>query len=314
MKIVFFGTDEFAKEILRFLLEQGLDIIAIVTREDKPRGRDQKLQGPPVKELCEEIEFKGEILQPVKASSEEFVARLKEFNAELFVVVSYGQILRQNVLDVPKYGTINVHPSLLPKFRGPSPIQSAVLAGEKETGVTIMEMELAMDAGGIIKVLPAEIGDEMTFGELETLLLNLAKNGLLDVIKEISLAKKIISYPQDEKISTYTKKIHSEDSFINWDSPAEQIIYFIRGMNPRPGARMFIEFEGKKQLMKVFKVMKTEYVGSKAGEMLYFDKERGLIIACQGGSVAVLEVQLEGKKRMDIKDFVNGFSCKIKFY
>ncbi len=313
MRIVFFGTDEFAKEILSFLLLKELDIVSVVTREDKPRGRDQKLQGPPVKELCDQLKFKGSLLQPAKASSLEFVDQLKEIDADLFVVVSYGQILKQAVLDLPKYGTINVHPSLLPKFRGPSPIQSAVLAGENESGVTIMEMVLAMDAGGIIKVAPASLDRDMTFGELEILLMELAKGALFQVIQEISTSKRIISQPQNENFATYTKKIHAEDSFINWDKSGEEIHNFVRGMNPRPGARIFIEFEGKKQIMKIFKVKKTEYVGSKAGEMLYFDNEHGLIISCQGGSIALLEVQMEGKKRVAVKDFVNGFSGKIKF-
>ncbi len=313
MRIIFFGTDEFAKEILAYLFGQDLDIVAVVTRADKPKGRSLKTEAPPVKELCLEKGFQGPIYQPLKASDEEFVSFLTELSPDLFVVVSYGQILRQNVLDIPKYGTINVHPSLLPKYRGPSPIQSVVLAGEVKTGVTIMEMELAMDAGGIIKVVPADIPEEMSFGELEILLVDLAKDSLLKVIQEISNNQKISATPQVENLATYTKKIHAEDSFIDWNRSIKEICNFVRGMNPRPGARMFVQMDGKKLLMKVFGVKSAEYCGGKPGEPLFFNKEQGLIIACSDGSVGLQEVQLEGKKKMNIKDFINGFSDKINF-
>ena len=313
MKIVFFGTDEFAKEVLAFLLRQNLDIVAIVTRADKPKGRSLKMEAPPVKELCLEVGFQGSVYQPIKASDEGFISQLKDLNPDLFVVVSYGQILRQNVLDIPKYGTINVHPSLLPKYRGPSPIQSVVLAGEARTGVTIMEMELAMDAGGIIKVVPLDLSDEVTYGELEILLVNLAKEPLLEVIQEINKNQKINATPQDENLATYTKKIHVEDSVINWNQSVKEICNFVCGMNPRPGARMFVQMDGKEFLLKVFSVKRAEYRGAKSGELLFFDKEHGLIIGCADGAVALQEVQLEGKKKMVIKYFINGFSDKIKF-
>ncbi len=313
MRIIFFGTDEFAKEVLAFLLKEKLDIVAVVTRSDKPKGRSQKVEAPPVKEVCNELDFKGAVYQPAKASADEFVSILKEHHPDLFVVVSYGQILKQNVLDLPCYGTINVHPSLLPKYRGPSPIQTAVLAGEKETGVTIMEMVLAMDAGGIIKVSPVEISKDTTFEELEIILADVAKKSLLEVIQEISKNKKIVSIPQDEKIATYTKKIHAEDSFIDWSKTSDEICNFVRGMNSRPGARMFVDLEGKKVLLKIFRVKKTIFKKSNPGETIYFDKERGLIVSTGDGAVELLEIQLEGKKRMFVKDFINGFGSKIKF-
>ena len=313
MKIVFFGTDEFARGVLAFLLEQNLDIVAVVTRADKPKGRSLKMEAPPVKELCLEVLFKGSIYQPIKASDEEFISILKELNPDLFVVVSYGQILRQNVLDLPNYGTINIHPSMLPKYRGPSPIQSAVLAGDRETAVTIMEMELAMDAGGIIKVVPTVIPEEMSFGELEILLMEIAKKPLLEVIKKISVDKKIISIPQDENLATYTKKIHAEDSFINWKRPVKEICNFVRGMNLRPGARMIVQMDGKDLLLKIYSLKKASFHGENPGKPLFFNKENGLVISCKDGTVALQEVQLEGKKKMLIKDFINGFSDKIKF-
>lgn len=314
MKIVFFGTDEFAAEILAFLLTEHVPIVAVVTREDKPKGRSLKMEAPPVKELCQKMTFQGPIYQPVKASADEFVETLRGHKPDLFVVVSYGQIMRQNLLDVPVIGTINVHPSLLPKYRGPSPIQSAVLAGESETGVTIMEMELLMDAGGIIKVVHEKIPTDMTFGELEIKLCNLAKKPLLEVIQEIAILKKIVSTPQNENLATYTKKIHAEDAFIDWNQSAQHICHFVYGMNPKPGARFFVECEGKPLLMKVFSVREAPYKGALPGEILYFDFEHGLVVACQDGALELLEVQLEGKKKMHIKDFTNGFLGKIKIH
>ena len=290
MRIVFFGTDEFAKGILAFLLKQNLQIVAVVTRADKPKGRSLKMEAPAVKELCLELGFQGKVFQPVKASAPEFVSELQQLQPDLFVVVSYGQILKQNVLDVPSYGTINVHPSLLPKYRGPSPIQSVVLAGESETAVTIMEMELAMDAGGLIKAVLVPVSKEMSYGELE-----------------------ITSTPQDEKCATYTKKIQSEDSFLNWNRSAKEIVDFVRGMNPRPGARLWVQSDGKKLLLKVFKVKEVPFQAERGGVVLHFDAEHGLIISSKDAAVALLEVQLEGKKRVPIKDFINGFCGKVEF-
>ncbi|MBM3192696.1 MAG: methionyl-tRNA formyltransferase [Chlamydiae bacterium] len=313
MRIIFFGTDEFAKDVLAFLLQEKLDLIAVVTRADKPKGRSQKVEAPPVKEICFEMGFKGEVYQPLKASADEFVETLKKLKPDLFVVVSYGQILKQNVLDIPLYGTINVHPSLLPKYRGPSPIQSAVLAGDKETGVTIMEMELAMDAGGIIKVTPVEISEETTYEELEKCLAEIAKKSLLEVLQEISISKKIVSTPQNEKDATYTKKIHAEDAFIDWNQSSDEICNFVRGMNSRPGARTFVDLDGKKVLIKIFRMRKISFEKKEPGQMIYFNKERGLVISTKDGAVELLELQLEGKKKMSTKDFINGFSTKIKF-
>ncbi len=306
MRIVFFGTDEFAKELLAFLLEQKLNIVAVVTRADKPKGRSLKVEAPPVKELCLKARYNGPIYQPIKASADEFVEELKSCDADLFVVVSYGQILKQMVLDIPKIGTINVHPSLLPKYRGPSPIQSVVLAGEKNTGVAIMEMELAMDAGGVIRVDTIEVPKQMTFGELEITLIDVSKRALFEVIQDIAFTKKIISTPQNESLATYTKKIHAENSFVNWTQNKDEILNFVRGMNPRPGARMFVEVEGKKLLLKIFKATESRFNGHNSGEIIYCDKDHGFVIACGDGSIALEEVQLEGKKKMSIKDFING--------
>jgi methionyl-tRNA formyltransferase len=314
MKIVFFGTDGFASEILQYLIEENLNIIAVVTQQDRPKGRSLKLEPPPVKQFLEKVSYKGQIFQPIKASSEDFLNQLKDLVADLYVVVSYGQILKQALLDTPKIGTINVHPSLLPKFRGASPIQSAVLAGEAKTGVTIMEMVLAMDAGGVIKVQDFDLPPDMTYGELERKLIDVAKPLLKDVILDIEKNQKIISTPQEESKATFTKKIFAENSFIDWNLKSKQLVDFIRGMNPKPGARFFINLNHAKVLLKVFKAEAFSCSPKNPGQVIFFDEKNGLVISTSDGALSILEVQLEGKKRMYIKDFINGFLGKVEFF
>ena len=309
MKIVFFGTDFFAKEILRFLLEKKVPIVAVVTRPDKPKGRTQKLLPPPVKELLEECNLDLPLFQPVKASAPEFIEEMKKIDPDLFVVVSYGQIIRETLLNLPKIGAINVHPSLLPKFRGPSPIQSAVLAGERETAVTIMKMDLEMDTGDIIKVKKVPLPEEMSYGELEEVLCNEAKELLLEVLFEVERKGKIEGVAQEHKAATYTQKITPDQGFINWSAPTREIINLIRGMNPKPGAKCFIEVGGEKKELKIFQatsVFQEKNVGVK--ESISCNAKEGWIVATQDGAVRIDSVQLEGKKRMSTKDFLNGFT------
>lgn len=307
MKIIFFGTDLFAKEILSFLLERELSIVAVVTQPDKPKGRDQNLSPPPVKEFLQEKGWDGAIFQPERASRPEFVEVLQRLEPDLFVVVSYGQLLKQNLLDVPRLGAINVHPSLLPKYRGPSPIQSAVLAGEKEVGTTIMEMVLAMDAGDILRVQKLSLGEETTFGEIEKELCNLSKKLLLETIGDLKSGT-VKKEPQKESEALYTKKITSLDSVIDWQRSKEELCNFVRGMNPRPGARCFVEVQGKKLLLKIFRIKKSEEKGGRPGEVLFFDAKRGFHVACRDGAIAIEELQIEGKKKMTTLDFIKGIN------
>ncbi len=312
MNVVFFGTDDFAKEVLSYLLFKGINIVAVVTRPDKPKGRSGNATPPPVKEFVKSIEFHGVVYQPERASDKQFVNDIKNYNPDLFVVVSYGQIIKQNLLDVPKLGAINVHPSLLPKYRGPSPIQSAVLAGEKESGVTIMEMSLALDAGDIIKSIKTDITDEMTFGELENVLCDLSKAPLFETILEFEKNKFVEKYCQNESLATYTKKISTENSFINWNHSVCDIHNFIRGMSPSPGARCFIFSENKRKLIKILrsKIIKIDFF-IESGTTLFFNKKDGWVVSCKDGAIQILDVQLEGKKKIKIIDFINGHTTPI---
>jgi methionyl-tRNA formyltransferase len=312
MRIVFFGTDFFAKEILRFLLEKNIDLVAVVTRPDKPKGRAQKLLPPPVKELLEESQSALPLFQPVKASAPEFIEEIRKLKPDLFVVVSYGQIIRETLLNLPAIGAINIHPSLLPKFRGPSPIQSAVLAGEKETGVTIMKMDIGMDTGDMIKVKKVSLPIEMSYGELEEVLCNEAKGLLLDVLAEVEKKGKIEGIPQDHTLATYTHKITPEQALIDWNKPAQEIVNLIRGMNPRPGARCFIEVAGEKKELKIFEAFPIQEKSGSPKELIISDKKQGLIVGSQDNAVQIMSLQLEGKKRISTKDFLNGFTQSFR--
>ena len=313
MKIIFFGTDRFAKEMLLSLFEKGFDIIAVVTKRDKPKGRGKQLSPSPVKELCLEKNFLENLHQPEKVSSKESIDCLQRYRADLFVVVSYGQILQKSLLDLPLFGAINVHPSLLPKYRGPSPIQSALIAGEKKTGVTLIAMDETMDGGGIVQKREVEIPLTMSFGELEQVLCDVAKTLLEKALEEIERGKKIQAVPQEEVFATYTKKIKTEDSFISWDSSSWDVYNFIRAMNPRPGARWFFQIRGQKILLKVFS-SKMVFLDSekRPGEVLFFSLQEGFVVACKKGAISLLDVQQEGKKRVSVKEFLNGFFSILK--
>ena len=305
MNIVFFGTDSFAKDILQYLIEKGIKIDAVVTQTDKPSGRKKKITPPPVKAYLLESGFTSPIYQPDKASSQDFIDEIEKHKPDLFVVVAYGQIMKQNLLDLPKFGSINVHASLLPKYRGAAPMQRAVMAGEKEVGVTIMELVLACDAGAIIKTAKMPLPGDMTYGEVKEKLCELSKPVLLETIKEFRLNGKVNKTPQDEALVTYAKKIEVEESFIDWKKPAIDIHNFIRGLNPKPAARCKIEINNTQKILKVFR----SEVAMDNDQKEAYDKINGWVISCANNSfIRLLEVQIEGKNRIGIKDFINGFS------
>lgn len=314
MNMVFFGTDEFAKEILEYLLSQGFLPTLIVTRIDKPKGRSQKTVPSPVKKLAIEKGLEKKVQQPKKASSEEFAALLEALNPELFVVVSYGEILKQNILDIPKRGVINVHPSILPKFRGPSPMQSALLAGESETGVSIMEMTLAMDAGDVLEVAKTPIGENETFGELQKRLVDLAKKSLVSVIQKLITKEVIQKMPQVHEKATFTKKITSESCGISWNAPVKEIHNVIRAFSPRPGARCKVVIGGKEGTLKILRSGISPLPskrGAKPGEVIECSQKGGLHVQCGSGVLQVFEVQPESKSAMQISAFINGYGQPV---
>jgi len=309
MKIVFFGTPQFAANILTFLKEKNINVVAIVTQKDTPKGNS--FIEPPVKKKALELFQKPPIFQPVKASDPEFIEEIKKLKPDLFIVVAYGQILKKALLDIPSKGCINIHASLLPKYRGAAPIQRAILNGEKTTGITIMKMVPQMDAGDIIALKEIEIG-EMNFKELEENLCAIAKPLLFDVISAYE-KNQIKAYPQDEKLVTYAPKITLSDLEINFNNDALNIYNQVRAFSPIPGARCLIELHGEKKMMKILqcKVLDVKNSLDAPGKVLKFEKDV-FIIACKNQALQILKLQIEGKKAMDSIEFIRGVKNSIK--
>ena len=254
MRIVFMGTAELSCASLEKLAGK-FSVVAVVTQPDKPKGRELKLQFSPVKILAEKLKLP--VLQPAKARDEKFIAELRGLKPDLIVVVAYGQILPQTILDLPKFGCLNVHTSLLPKYRGASPIQSAILNGETETGVTIMKMDAGLDTGEIISQARTPILPEDNSQTLHDRLAQLGAELLVETIPDY-VAGKILPKPQPAEGASYAAKIKKEDGKIDWNEPAEKILNRLRAFTPWPGAFTFLKTEAKPQLLKIWKAEVVE--------------------------------------------------------
>lgn len=298
MKIIFFGTPSIAADVLEYLIENGVEVLAVVTKVDKPQGRSGKPTFSAVKTLITTKYPEIPLFQPDKASTPAFEEELRRFGADLFVVFAYGEIMKQHLLDLPRYGCINLHPSLLPKFRGPAPIRYTLLEGEKEAGVTIIEMVLKMDAGDILAQERIPVPPEMNNEELEGVLIPLGAQTLLRVIKNF-LTHFEQKQPQDPSQMTIVPLIRPEMLEIDWTESAEKIHNQIRAFSPKPGAWCWVEIRGKAQRLKILR----SQVSSEAPT---YQKDRW-VVPCGEGSLSLLEVQLEGKKRLSISDFTRGF-------
>ena len=276
-------------------------VVAVVTQPDKPKGRELKLQFSPVKILAEKLNLP--ILQPVKARDEKFISELRGLEADLIVVVAYGQILPQAILDLPKFGCLNVHTSLLPKYRGASPIQSAILSGETETGVTVIKMDAGLDTGEIISQARTPILPEDNSQTLHDRLAQLGAELLVETIPDY-VAGKLPPKPQPAEGASYATKIKKEDGKIDWNEPAEKILNRLRAFTPWPGAFTFLKMESKPQLLKIWKM---EIVGQSgaAGEILSADKN-GIVVACGNDALRILELQREGGRRLSAQEFLSG--------
>lgn len=306
MKIIFFGTPIFAAYILDYLLDHGQEIVGIVTRPDKPQGRSKRLVPSAVKTLAQKKCPQIPLLQPEKASTDEIATKLKALRPDVFVVAAYGEIIKTNLLEIPSKMCVNVHPSLLPKYRGATPIQSAIMNGDTETGVTIMEMVLKMDAGDILEVVKTPIPEEMTFGELEEILWELSGPALLKVLEKIALGA-IEKISQDPNKVTFAKKISVESRIIDWKKNATDLHDQIRALSPKPGAFCFVEMGGETKRLVIKKTKKVLNIGGQPGETIIFQKDHW-IVACGASALSLLEVQLEGKKSLPIEEFLRGIS------
>lgn len=306
MKVIFFGTPQIAANILQKLLEGGVQVVAVVTKPDKKQGRDQKLQPTPVKAFLQKECPHIPILQPVRVSTPEYEEILKSFNCDLFVVVAYGEILKQNILDIPKIDCINVHASLLPKYRGAAPMHRAIINGETETGVCIMQMVLALDAGDILEVLKTPLPLDMNVGELEKKIEELGALGTLTAINKFNSGE-IVRQKQDSEKATYASKITVEECEIHWDLPALQIHNLIRGTSPYPGAWCYLLLNNQKKRIKVLKAKLASDSSEKPpGTLLQYD-QGGFVVKTKDAAIQLLQIQMEGKKACFAEEFVRGY-------
>ncbi len=305
MKIVYAGTPRFAVAPLKKIIEEGYGVAGVVVQPDKPQGRKGILAPPPVKAFA--LERGLTVFQPQKIRAE--TDALKALGGDILITCAYGQILTQEVLDLFPLGVWNIHASLLPKYRGASPIQSAVLNGERETGVTVMKTALGLDTGDILLSLKTEIGEKETFGELSDRLSFLGAEALLNALPSIEKGNFTLVKQRDED-AVLTRKIAKESAKIDFSLPAEKIVNLVRGMNPEPTA--FAEIDGAR--LNVFcaerAVCPEGSESAAAGEILSDTPKQGFLVKCGDGAVKLAEVQAAGGRRMKGSDFLNGRKVK----
>ena len=301
MRIVFMGTPDFAVGSLQALCESGKhEILAVVTQPDRPKGRGNKLLQTPVKEYA--LEQGLTVYQPQKVKTPEFVELLHELQPELIVVAAFGQFLSKEILELPKYGCINVHASLLPKYRGAAPIQYAIIKGEKESGVTIMQMDIGMDTGVMLDKVIVPIEENTTMGELHDALREQGAALLLQVIDKIA-AGTAVAEPQDDAQATYATLLDRSMEHIDWSKTAQEVHNLIRGFNPAPST--FTKLPNGKSL-KIWGSKMTDKNSNAAAGTVIVTGKHSFFVACGEGVLEITEVQPESKKRMPAQVFLNG--------
>lgn len=299
MRIVFMGTPDFSVPTLEALVKAGHEVVAVVTQPDKPKGRGKAVLMTPVKEKAMELGIA--VYQPVKARDEAFVSLLRDLAPDAMVVIAFGQILPKSILDIPTYGCINIHGSLLPKYRGAAPLQWSVLDGEAETGLTTMMMDVGMDTGDMLEKLTVPMDEKETYGSIHDKLSVLGGELILSTLEKLQQGT-LARTPQDEAEATYTKKITKAMGDIDWSLDALVIERLIRGLNPWPSA--YTSWEGKTIKIWDADVVPDEYSGS-FGEIVKVDKKT-VLVKTGKGALSLKSLQLEGKKRMDVDAFLRG--------
>mgnify|MGYP001632513428 FL=1 len=301
MRIVFMGTPDFAVGSLQALCESGKhEILAVVTQPDRPKGRGNKLLQTPVKEYA--LAQGLTVYQPQKVKTLEFVELLHGLQPELIVVAAFGQFLSKEILELPKYGCINVHASLLPKYRGAAPIQYAIIKGEKESGVTIMQMDIGMDTGAMLDKVVVPIAENTTMGELHDALREQGATLLLEVIDKIATGT-AVAEPQDDAQATYATLLDRSMEHLDWSKTAQEVHNLIRGFNPAPST--FTKLPNGKSLKIWGSKMTGKSSAAAAGTVIETGKH-SFFVACGEGVLEITEVQPESKKRMPAQVFLNG--------
>lgn len=301
-KILFMGTPEFSIPSLQILLNNGYPVVAVVTQPDRPKGRGKKYMPPPVKIVAEQHNIP--VIQPERVRDREFIDTFRSIAPDMIALAAFGQIIPEEILGLPPMGCINVHPSLLPKYRGAAPINWALINGEEKTGVTIMMMDEGMDTGDILLQEETPIDFHETYDDLHDRLSRMGSELLLKAVEDI-IKGTIKRTPQDSLHATYAPRLSKKLAHINWESSADDIVNLIRGLSSFPGAYSFL---GDKKLKIFFAVLgKAGTSGEKEPGKLGKLLEAGLQVTANDGHVYLQEVQLEGKKRMPIDDFLRGY-------
>jgi len=305
MRVVFMGTPDFSVPTLEKIIEAGHEVIGVVTQPDKAKGRGKKVLFPPVKEKA--LEHNLTVYQPKRAREPEFIEQMRELNPDVMVVVAFGQILPKALLDIPKYGCVNVHASLLPKYRGAAPIQWAVIRGEKVSGVTTMQMDVGLDTGDMLMKTEVALAEDETGGSLHDKLSVLGGELLIETLKGLEAGTIQPEKQDDSQTGEYARMLDKALGKVDFSMPAEEIERLIRGLNPWPSAYTF--YHGKTMKLWKAKVVSADADGEAAapGQILSVDK-KGFTVQTGAGALRILELQMEGKKRMDAGAFLRGCS------
>jgi methionyl-tRNA formyltransferase len=301
MRIVFIGTGEIGLPTLRALLNSEHEVVAVVTQPDKRVGREQRIEPPPIKK--EIAKTRTPILQPERIKDQQAINEIRDFAPDVIVVVAYGQILPRDVLEIPRLACLNLHASLLPRWRGAAPIQAAIAAGDRETGVTVIYMDEGLDTGEILLQRSLEILPNDTGGSLHDRLAQIGPEAFLESLRLVA-AGNALRVPQDNARATYAPKLKREHGLIDWSESAEAIGKKVRAYNPWPGAFMKVD----RQNLKIFSASVVDLNGE-PGEILRGDKD--LIVATGKGALSLAEVQLEGKRRMSAAEFLRGHAALL---
>ncbi|MCM8811071.1 MAG: methionyl-tRNA formyltransferase [Candidatus Omnitrophica bacterium] len=308
MKIIFFGSDNFGIPSLE-ILKKNFQLVSVVTSPDKPKGRGLKISPTPVKEWS--MTNGIDVFQPERFE-DSFIDKIEKISPDLIVLISYGKILPSSILTIPKIASINVHPSLLPKYRGPAPVEWALINGETKTGITIIKMDENIDTGNIILQKEVEILPLDNAFTLKNRLSILAADVLYKAIEIIKQDGK--TYPQEGEAS-YARKLKKQDGLIKWQNPAEKIHNLVRGVIIWPTAYTYLSINSTKKLVKIYKTEIGQREGKfgKEGEIIKIEKDY-IEVACGEGTITIKELQLEGKKRMTVSQFLCGYRNLLKFF
>lgn len=304
MRVIFMGTPDFATGTLEEIVLAGHEVVGVVTQPDKPKGRGKTLMPTPVKEVA--MKYNLPVYQPKKVREPEFVEVLRGLKPDVMVVAAFGQIISKEILEMPKYGCINVHASLLPAYRGAAPIQWAVINGDKESGVTIMQMDEGIDTGDIIEKVVVPIAEDETGGSLFDKLSQAGAKLCVKVLQDLEDGKAVREKQPEESTTPYARMIDKKMGSIDWEKPAKEIEQLIRGLNPWPSA--YTRLQGK--TLKIWKAeVLLEHSQEAPGQITEVTKD-SIVVQTGQGRLKILELQLEGKKRMDAASFLRGYALK----